>query len=70
MLLKVDKAWKKEQIASGTVKLSCAMCMVVFVGGLLDAKNAQVTSENANSIEPQKRQTSEPNEQQSDKSEQ
>ena len=39
---------KKEQIASGTVKLSCVMCMVVFVGGLLDAKNAQFTGESKN----------------------
>ena len=35
-----------------------------------EAKDAQVTSENANSSGPQKRQTSDPNEQQSDKSEQ
>ena len=36
----------------------------------MEAKIAQVTSENANSSGPQKRQISEPNEQQSDKSEQ
>ena len=29
-------------------KLPCVMCMVVFVGGLLEAKNAQVTDESKN----------------------
>ena len=41
-----------------------------FCRAALEAKNAQVTNENANSNGPQKRQTSETNDQQSDKSEQ
>ena len=34
MLLEVDKARTKEQVASEMHKLPCVMCAVVFVGGL------------------------------------
>ena len=70
MRLKVDKARKKEQIASGLDKLSCVMCMVVFVGGLLDARSAQVTGESKNFEGPLERKKNEPSEPRSDRNEQ
>ena len=70
MLLKVDEAQKKEQIARELHKLPCVMCMVVFVGGLLEAKNAQVTDESKNFEGPLEREKSEPSEPRSDRNEQ
>ena len=63
---------REKKTADGTRKSQNYICdaYIYFCRAALEAKDAQVTSENANSIGPQKRQTSEPNEQQSDKSEQ
>ena len=46
------------------------MCMVVFVGGLLDAKNAQVTGESKNFEGPLERKKNEPSEPRSERNEQ
>ena len=46
------------------------MCIVVFVGGLLDAKNAQVTGESKNFKGPLERKKKEPSEPKSERNEQ
>ena len=46
------------------------MCIVVFVGWLLDAKNAQVTGESKNFKGPLERKKNEPSEPRSERNEQ
>ena len=58
------------KIAGGIDKLPCVMCIVVFVGGLLGAKNAQVMDESNNFKGPLEQKKNEPSEPRSERNEQ